>query len=101
MQKPIESVKAKSRRPTLTLGLACALAGLATLAQAGKVVPPPLPPGSSMVRVQGGMNDDEEKRQDRAHHHKGHNNKDINKDDSEPGNGKDKDNGKNDKGSKK
>lgn len=95
MSNQTESVQARSRRPAITLCLACALAGLATLAQAGKVVPPPLPPGSSMVRVHGGMNDDEEKRQDRAHHHKGHNKKDINKDDSEPGNGKD------DKGSKK
>lgn len=53
MKKPIESSGAM--RPALTLGLACCLAAMATLAQA-KVQPPPLPPGSSMVRVQGGMN---------------------------------------------
>lgn len=95
MKKRIES--ARSLRPALTLGLACSLVAFATLAQA-KVQPPPLPPGSSMVRVQGGMNDDEVKREKRAHHHKGHVRKDINRDDSQPGNG----NGnKNDKGSKK
>ena len=94
MKKPIES--AGSMRPALTLALACCLAAMATLAQA-KVQPPPLPPGSSMVRVQGGMNEDEVKREKRAHHHKGHFKKDLTRDDSEPGNGKDK----NDKGSKK
>ncbi len=96
MKKRIEAPG--SVRPALSLGLGCCLVALATLAQA-KVQPPPLPPGSSMVRVQGGMNDDEVKREKRAHHHKGHFKKDINRDDSEPGNGKDKD--KNDKGSKK
>jgi hypothetical protein len=93
MQEPQEQVG--SKRPALTLGLACALVAFATLAQA-KVQPPPLPPGSSMVRVQGGMNDDEIKREARAHHHKGHVKKDLNRDDSEPGNSN-----KNDKGSKK
>ncbi len=92
MKQPIESPR--SMRPALSLGLACCLAAMATLAQA-KVQPPPLPPGSSMVRVQGGMNDDEVKRHNRAHHHKGHVKKDMTRDDSEPGNGN------NDKGSKK
>ncbi len=85
-------------RPAFALGLACAIAAIGTLAQA-KVQPPPLPPGSSMVRVQGGMNDDEVRREKRAHHHKGHVRKDIHRDDSQPGNGNGKD--KNDKGSKK
>lgn len=92
MQHRIES--AGSKRPALTLGLACALVAFATLAQA-KVKPPPLPPGSSMVRLQAGMNDDEIKREKRAHHHKGHFRKNLDHDDSAPGNGK------NDKGSKK
>ena len=82
MQSRIESDLARSLRPAFTIGIACALSALATLAQA-KVQPPPLPPGSSMVRVQGGMNDDEIKREKRAHHHKGHNRKDNTKDDSE------------------
>ena len=94
MQKRIEL--ARSRRPALTLALGCALVAFSTLAQA-KVQPPPLPPGSSMVRVQGGLNNDEVKRQERAHHHKGHHRKNLDHDDSLPGNGKDK----NDKGSKK
>ena len=98
MQSRIESDLARSLRPAFTIGIACALSALATLAQAAKVQPPPLPPGSSMVRVQGGMNDDEIKREKRAHHHKGHFRKDINKDDSEAdGKGK----GNNDKGSGK
>lgn len=92
MQKRIEA--AGSRRPPLTLALGCALVALAPLAQA-KVKPPPLPPGSSMVRVQAGLNDDEVKRQQRAHHHKGHFKKDLTRDDSQPGNDK------NDKGSRK
>ena len=83
MQSRIESDLVRSLRPAFTIGIACALSALATLAQAAKVQPPPLPPGSSMVRVQGGMNDDEVKREKRAHHHKGHNRKDITKDDSE------------------
>ena len=83
MQTRIESVLVRSLRPAFNIGLACALTAFATLAQA-KVQPPPLPPGSSMVRVQGGMNDDEVKREKRAHHHKGHFKKDIDKDDSEP-----------------
>ena len=98
MQSRIETVLVRSLRPAFTIGIACALSALATLAQAAKVQPPPLPPGSSMVRVQGGMNDDEIKREKRAHHHKGHFRKDINKDDSEDdGKGK----GNNDKGSGK
>ena len=46
------------------------------------VTPPPLPPGSSMVKVQGGLNDVERKRQERAHHHKLHFKKDVTHDDT-------------------
>jgi hypothetical protein len=81
-------------RVALGAGLACVLLTAASLAQAGKVVPPPLPPGSNLVRLQGGMNDEEAKRQDRAHHHKGQNKKDVTVDDSDPAN-KGNGNGKN------
>jgi len=63
--------------------------GAATLAQAGTVVPPPLPPGSAMVKVEPGMNKEERQRQDRAHHHKGQFKKDLTRDDS-VGKGNDK-----------
>ncbi len=96
MQQPKEP--AGSKRPALTLGVACALVAFTTLAQA-KVQPPPRPPGSSMVRLQGGMNDDEVKRQTRAHKHKALAGKNINVDDSEPGKGVG--NNTNDKGSKR
>lgn len=92
MKIRIAPVKAGSKRPALMLGLACGLAAFATLAQA-KVTPPPLPPGSAMVKVQGGMNPDEVKREDKAHHHKGQNKRDFTLDDSDPAN--------NGKGSKK
>ena len=94
MKSSIESIGAGRLRPALSAGLACFLLAAATLSHA-KVVPPPLPPGSAMVRVEPGMDKEERKREDRAHHHKGHFKKDINKDDSE-GNGKN-----DDKGSKK
>lgn len=96
MKTSIQSVSVNHFRPALSAGLACVLLAAATLAQA-KVVPPPLPPGSALVRVEPGMDKEERKREDRAHHHKGHIKKDITKDDSEPGNG----NGKNVQGSKK
>lgn len=82
MKSSIESVSAGDLRLTLSAGLACVLLTAATLAQA-KVVPPPLPPGSAMVRVEPGMNKEERMREDRAHHHKGHFKKDISKDDSD------------------
>ena len=95
--KSNQSVQAGHVRPALGIALASVLLACATLAQAATVTPPPLPPGSAMVRVEAAMDQEEQKRQDRAHHHKGHVKKDINKDDSE-GNV----NGKNDdKGSKK
>ena len=71
-----------------------------------QVKPPPLPPGSAQVQVQGGMNDNEARREVRAHHHKGHKQKDLTRDDSEGdsgGSGKDKnkDNGNADNKGKK
>lgn len=61
--------------------LSLSLAGLAapTFAQ---VTPPPLPTGSAMVTVHGGMDLSETARQTRAHHHKLHYNKDYMHDDS-------------------
>jgi hypothetical protein len=59
------------------------LAALLPLAvQAQPVKPPPLPPGSNLVRIEPGLNPDEKKRHIRAHHHKGHHKKDVTKDDS-------------------
>ena len=92
--KSSQSVQTGHARPTLGIALASVVLACATLAQAGNVTPPPLPPGSAMVRVEAGMDKDEQKREDRAHHHKGHVKKDINKDDSEgKGNGKNDDQG--------
>ena len=95
MKRSIQTATAGHRRPALNTALAIVLLGAATLAQAGTVIPPQLPPFSAMVKVEPGMDKEERKREDRAHHHKGHFKKDITRDDSE-------DNGKgNDKGSKK
>ena len=86
MKSNAAAVKTGHLRPVLSAGLACALLAVATLAQAGKVTPPPLPPGSALVRVAPGMNKQEQDREDRAHHHKGHFKKDLGKDDSVSGN---------------
>ncbi len=86
MRSSTESVKAGHLRPVLSAGLACVLLAAATLAHAAKVKPPPLPPGSHLVRVQPGMDKQEQQRQTRAHHHKGHFKKDLHKDDSASGN---------------
>ena len=95
MKLGIQPATAGQQRPALNAALAIVMLGAATLAQAGTVIPPPLPPGSAMIKVEPGMDKEERKRQDRAHKHKGHFKKDITRDDSE-------DNGKgNDKGSKK
>lgn len=64
-------------RPAL-LAAAC----LAAAAHAQTVTPPPLPPGSHMVRPEPGMDDSERKRHVRAHHHKFHHKKDVSRDDS-------------------
>ena len=46
------------------------------------VVPPPLPPGSAMVEVEGGLSKDERKRHVRAHSHKFRHKKDPTRDDT-------------------
>ncbi len=55
------------------------------IAKASVVVPPPLPTGSNMVRLNAGMNQDEVKRSQRAHHHNRHHKKDVTKDDTMSG----------------
>jgi hypothetical protein len=84
-KKSTGSFSAGHWRPAFSIGLAGALLACAAIAQA-KVTPPPLPPGSALVKVEPGMSKEERKREDRAHHHKGHVKKDITKDDSAPGN---------------
>lgn len=46
------------------------------------VSPPPLPLGSSMIKVQSGLSEVERKRQERAHHHKLQVKKDVTRDDT-------------------
>lgn len=62
------------------------LAAAAALALPGaafaQVTPPPLPPGSNLVRAEPGMSEPDRKRHVRAHHHKFHHNKDYTRDDS-------------------
>lgn len=62
--------------------LFAAASGAAALSAAQTVAPPPLPPGSHLVRIEPGMNEDERKRSVRAHHHKFHHKKDYTRDDS-------------------
>jgi hypothetical protein len=64
-----------------------ALLTLSSFVARAAVNPPPLPPGSSMVRVEGGLDEGEKARALRAHHHKFHFRKDYTRDDSIPGNG--------------
>lgn len=70
--------------PSIIVRLAaCVLAacsGAAAVAQA--VTPPPLPPGSNLVRPEAGLQEPERKRHVRAHHHKMHHKKDYTRDDS-------------------
>ena len=61
--------------------LAVACCATATLAQTA-VTPPPLPPGSHMVRPEPGMSEPERKRAVRAHHNKFHHGRDYTRDDS-------------------
>jgi hypothetical protein len=72
---------------------AATLVATSALHAQAQVKAPPLPAGSEMAQVQGGMNPEEIKREKRAHHHKGHVKKDVTRDDSDNGNGKDKDKG--------
>ena len=69
------------------LATTAALSWSAAVALAQTVTPPPLPPGSNLVRPGAGLNEDEKKRYVRAHHHKMQVKKDYTKDDSVPGNG--------------
>lgn len=71
-------MKPAALRLALATALACSAA--ATLAQT--VTPPPLTPGSHLVRPEAGLNEEEKKRYVRAHHHKMHHKKDFTKDDS-------------------
>lgn len=64
---------------TVLLAAAC---GAALAAGAQTVTPPPLPPGSHLVRPEAGMSEPERKRHVRAHHHKFHHKKDLARDDS-------------------
>jgi hypothetical protein len=68
----------------LALGGALALAALlcATQGALAQIKPPPLPPGSAMVRIESGMDSGESARQLRAHHHKFHYGKDYTRDET-------------------
>ena len=68
--------------PVARLAFLAALASSAAVSMAQTVTPPPLPPGSELVRPEGGLNEEERKRYVRAHHHKGHHKKDMARDDS-------------------
>lgn len=72
--------------PFVRLGVLAALACSAAVSVAQTVTPPPLPPGSHLVRPEGGLNEEERKRFVRAHHHKMHHQKDLSRDDSLPEN---------------
>lgn len=84
-------MKRRASVPAFAIATLLATAGMQ--AQAA-VKAPPLPAGSEVAQVQGGMNPEEMKREKRAHHHKGHVKKDFTKDDSGPGKAKDGENGK-------
>ena len=105
MSKQIEGVATRRSGPVFAIVIGCVLATAGFQAQAqnhnqnqgnqnqnpGKVAgfrvtPPPLPVGSALVKLKGGMNDDEVKREERAHQHKSGSHKDVNKDDSTDGN---------------
>ena len=73
--------------PIVRLATAAALSWSAAMALAQTVTPPPLPPGSNLVRPTAGLNADEKKRYVRAHHHKMQNGRDYTKDDSVAGAG--------------
>lgn len=64
------------------LPVALALGGCALAMQALAVQAPPLPPGSSMVRVEAGLSPDEVSRQKRAHKHSKLEKKDHTRDDT-------------------
>lgn len=62
--------------------LALALLTWANWTLASNVMPPPLPPGASQIRMDAGAAPEERKRSERAHHHKGHFKKDFTRDDT-------------------
>jgi hypothetical protein len=62
--------------------IVCALGSCFSVAQAQSVTPPPLPPGSNMVKKHVGMHPEEVKRSQRAHHHSKHHKKDVSRDDT-------------------
>lgn len=92
-------MKSSSRNLALVVA-ACALAAVGMQARADndkdkgnqnqnpgkaanfRVVPPPLPLGSKMVKLQGGLDDNEIKRESRAHSNKNVKSRDPNRDDS-------------------
>jgi len=61
---------------------ACAAVAWSATAALAQVTPPPLPPGSNLVRPDPGMNEPERKRAVRAHHNKFHHGRDYTRDDS-------------------
>ena len=65
-----------------TAGIQAHAQGVQTLQPGQAVKPPPRTPGTSMIKLKGGMDDNEVKREIRAHHHKGQDKKDFTKDDS-------------------
>lgn len=100
MKKQAEGLATRKSGPVFGIVIGCVLATAGLQVQAenanqnqnpGKVAgfrvtPPPLPAGSALVKLKGGMNDDEVKREERAHQHKTGSHKDVNKDDSTDGN---------------
>lgn len=82
----IELIKVRPLRQSVSVAVAFLLAAASIPVLAQQVKAPPLPAGSALVKVQGGMNPDEHQREARAHHHKGHVKKDLDKDDSLPAN---------------
>jgi hypothetical protein len=68
--------------PIARIAVFVAACGAAVASMAQTVTPPPLPPGSNLVRPEAGMAEPERKRHVRAHHHKMHNKRDYTRDDS-------------------
>ncbi|MCG2592768.1 hypothetical protein LZ009_08225 [Ramlibacter sp. XY19] len=66
----------------ITRLVACAALAWSATAALAQVTPPPLPPGSNLVRPEPGMNEPERKRAIRAHHNKFHHGRDYTRDDS-------------------
>lgn len=79
MRSKLLSLSHRRFAPALPALLVCLLAAGPGLAA---VAPPPLPPGSNLVKIEGGVDRTERKRQERAHHHKLHHRKDMTRDDS-------------------